>query len=122
MSDLGGGTSGAMRGRAFWGFVALAIAVVAEVVWYPELATFVNSSMFHGGGAGSAVGFYRDVYVLPAAVAFAAGVVIGMMLVRRKHAERIHLLLYGAWAVNLLFLAFSLWFYLRGVATAGDYK
>lgn len=116
-------SEGELRGsRAPWGFVALAVAVVAEVVWYRELASFVSRIVLRAGDSGSSIDFYRDIYVFRGGLAFAAVVAIAFVLVRREYGGRRRFLLYGAWAANLLLLGLSLWFFFGTGARAEQYR
>jgi len=101
--------------------VALAMAVMLEVVWYPDIASLVTRFLLREGGPGSEIVFYRDAYVLPAAIAFAISAAAVILYGERRQGKwrrRVH---YGVWAADLLLLAFSLFFYLRAVSAAETY-
>lgn len=104
-----------------WELFAFAAVLSSEVIWYPQLASFVSRAILKQGDAGSAIIFYRDVSVLPGAVAFGMAVSVAAIAVRKK---RLHLrvVLWGAWAVDLILVCFSVWLCLTTVAAGERYR
>lgn len=107
--------------RPWWALAAFAAVLASEVIWYPQLASFVTRVILNQGDAGSEILFYRDVYVLPGAVAF--GIAVGVWAVAaRKKPRRLTRVLWGAWGADLILLGFSLWLYLSKTAAAERYR
>jgi hypothetical protein len=94
---------------------------LSEVIWYPQLASFVSRTILKQGDAGSAILFYRDVYVLPAGVVLGIAVAVAAIAMwrRRRHLSMV---LWGALAVDLILVCFSVWLYLTTVAAAERYR
>lgn len=101
----------------WWLLVAFAFVLVSEVIWYPELASFVSRDILKQGDAGSVILYYRDVYVLPGGVAFGFVIAAAATVVRRKRHLLIRVL-WGAWGADLALLCFSLWRYFAHLAAA----
>jgi hypothetical protein len=105
----------------WWGLLAFATVLSTEVIWYPQLASFVTRVILKQGDAGSGIIYYRDFYVLPGALAF--GIVVGVWAVAvSKRPRRLIRVLWGAWGVDLILLGFSLWLYLTKTAAAERYR
>jgi hypothetical protein len=100
-----------------WAFVAFAVVLASEVIWYPELASFVSRVILRQGDAGSAILLYQNFYVLPGALAFGIVVAVAAIAVRRSR-RRLFVVLLSAWAVDVLLACFSLWRYFTGLAAA----
>ena len=101
----------------WWTLVVFAVVLASEVIWYPELASFVSRDILKQGDAGSVILYYRDVYVLPGAVAL--GVVIAAAtIVVRRNPRLLNRVLWGAWGADLALLCFSLWRYFAHLAAA----
>ncbi len=110
-----------LRPAAILSLVGLIVGVSVEVLWYPDIASLVTRFLLREGGPASGIVFYRDAYVLPAAIAFAISAAAVILYGERRQGKwrrRVH---YGVWAADLLLLAFSLFFYLRAVSAAETY-
>jgi hypothetical protein len=73
----------------------LFVVLLSEVIWYPQLASFVSAVILKAGDAGSGILLYRDVYVLPGAVALGIAVSVAAIAVRRKRPH-LRVVLWGA--------------------------
>lgn len=107
--------------RQAWAWaVAFAIVLASEVIWYPELASFVSRDILKQGDAGYEILYYRDVYVLPVAVALGIVIAAAAMVVRRRRHLLIRVL-WVAWGADLALLCYSLWRYFTHMAAAERY-
>jgi hypothetical protein len=106
---------------SWWGVVVFAVVLASEVVWYPELASFVSRVILKQGDAGFEILYYRDVYVLPGAVAL--GVVVAVAAIAVRHSrQRLFVVLLSAWTVDAVLVCLSLWRYFSGLAAAERYR
>lgn len=103
--------------RPWWALVAFAVVLASEVIWYPEWASFFSRVILRQGDAGSAILYYRDFYVLPGALALGIVVTVAAIAVRHSR-QRLFVVLWSAWAVDVVLACLSLWRYFTGLAAA----
>lgn len=105
----------------WWALVTFDVVLATEVIWYPELASFVSRVILRQGDAGSEIEYYRDFYVLPGALALGIVVVAAAIVVRHKRRQLL-MVLWSAWALDVMLACLSLWRYFTAVAAAERYR
>ena len=101
--------------------VVFAAVLVIEVIWYPELASFVSRVILTQGDAGYEILYYRDFYVLPGALALEIIVVVAAILARRRRSH-LFVVVWAAWALDVLLAGLSMWHYFAATAAAERYR
>lgn len=111
-----------MTQRGLWSnVIALIVVTVLEVVFYPYIAEGIYRLVGGKGGAGSSIGYFRDVYVAGAAAAFLLILIVGAWAASRAGRLGSKTLI-GAWIANAgLLIASALW-YFHAIRAASEYR
>ena len=105
----------------WWTLVVFTVVLASEVIWYPDLASFVSRVMLKQGDAGSEIDYYRYFYVLPGALALEVIVVVAA-IVARKRRRHLFAVVWGAWGLDVFLAGLSLWRYFTATAAAERYR
>jgi hypothetical protein len=92
------------------------------VVVYPALAVRVDALVGGRGGSGSSLGYYRDLYVLPAALSFIVVSAAGTTLAARRGRRSLLIVAAGAWLLLLIGLVASVEWYYGAVRSASGLR
>jgi len=100
-----------------WALVAFTFVLAGEVIWYPDLASFVSRVILKQGDAGSGIDYYRYFYVLPGALVLEVIVVVAAIVARNRR-RHLFAVVWGAWGLDVLLAGLSLWTYFTATAAA----
>lgn len=101
--------------------VAFTLVLASEVIWYPELASFVSRVILKQGDAGYEILYYRNFYVLSGALALEVIVVVAAILARHRR-RNLFVVVWAAWALDVLLAGLSMWHYFAATAAAEQYR
>jgi hypothetical protein len=101
--------------------IAALIAIVGAQVWlYPALATAIFGMTGGTTGPGSSMGYFRDHYVLAAAILFVLAAATAFGLAARVGAPVLRRVVIVGWILNIVALVgSSLWYFHAVQAAAG---
>ena len=112
------------RGVAFT-TLSLLSAAVLSVALYPELAIRVEALVRDRDGSASSassLGYYRDFYVLPAALSFVIVSAAGIALAARRGRRVLRIVAAAAWIVLLAGIIGSVAWYFSAVRGASGLR
>jgi|SoiMetStandDraft_2_1073263.scaffolds.fasta_scaffold37517_1 hypothetical protein len=90
---------------------ALVVLTLVEVAFYPWVASWIYGLITGHGWDGTALKYFRDVYVRPFGLVLGTACVIAALLTFRRRPEASLRVLAAAWVINLLALGLSIAWY-----------
>jgi hypothetical protein len=100
--------------------VALFGATALSVLAYPELAIRIDQLVGGRDGSGSSLGYFRDFYLLPAALVFLLLCSVAFSLAARRGRRALLTVVVMAWLILLAALVGSVeWYYSTVRAASG---
>lgn len=110
------------RGALLVHLLAVVVVVALEIWFYPVVSTATDGLLGGEGGPGSSIGYFRDHYVFPAGIVFAALAIASLGLAARRGRGFFHRVAVGLWLLNLAAIfASSIW-YFHTIRAAGGYR
>jgi len=102
--------------------LTLFAATALSVIYYPELAIRLEELIGGAGGSGSSLGYFRNFYVLPAALIFLLVSSVAISLAARRGQRALLATAVLAWAVLLGAVVGSVEWYYSSVRAASELK
>ena len=110
------------RGSLLLNILAVAAIVALEVRLYPAAASAVDRLLGGDGSPGSSIGYFRDLYVLPAGIVFTALAITSLAFAARRGQGVFYRVVIGSWLLNLIAIFISSLWYFQTIRAAGEYR